>query len=191
LHPGASKQMWNEMNEKSLLEKARDGDSAAFDDLVRLRHRDVHGLALRMLKNEQDADEAAQKVFIKAFRNLSGFRGDSNFGTWLYTITMNECRSHLKSRKNVAELNGQEMMEYPGGKSPFSRILDNETAAAAADAVDQLPDKQRLIVTLRINHELSFREIGVIAECSEQTAKVNFHYGVENLRKKLRQNGTL
>src|SRR6202789_3577452 len=77
------------------------GDAHLFHQLIRPYERSVYVMALSFLKNEADAEDTAQEAFLKAFRNLASFRGDSKFGTWLISITLNEARSRLRSRNNV------------------------------------------------------------------------------------------
>lgn len=174
-----------------LLERIRSGKRDAFDELVGKYQREIYFLALRMAKNTEDAEELTQQIFIKAFEKLPGFRGDASFKTWLYQVALNQCRSHLRSRRDVLELNEAAAQPADTGPSTLARLIRDETAATAAAAIDTLSEKQRLTVTLRVFQELSYTEIGRLTDCSEQTAKVNFHYGIENLRKKLKKDGML
>src|SRR5580692_6064627 len=77
------------------------GKTHMFHDLIRPHERSVYAMALSLLHNEADAEDVAQEAFLKAFRNLASFRGDTKFGTWLISITLNEARSRLRSRNNV------------------------------------------------------------------------------------------
>ena len=175
--------------DEKLLERIKAGDKKAFDELVRKYQREIYFLALRMLKNIEDAEEITQQTFVNVFEHLGSFRGDSGFKTWLYQISLNLCRSHLRRKHEVLELNEAACPPASGEMNPPEQFLRRETAAAAAAAADSLPDKQRITVMLRIFQELSYEEIGRVTGCSGQTAKVNFHYGIENLRKKLKENG--
>ncbi|MFA6450449.1 MAG: sigma-70 family RNA polymerase sigma factor [bacterium] len=177
--------------DEKLLERINAGDRGAFDELVRKYQRELYFLALRMVKNPEDAEELTQKTFVKTFERLESFRGESGFKTWLYQVAINMCLSHLRNRRDVLELNEGAGTIVSEIMMPADRIVQNETVAAVAAAADSLPDKQRATVILRVFHELSYEEIGRSTGCSEQTAKVNFHYGIENLRKKLKANGTL
>ena len=180
------------MNEDGrTIEQARAGDTGAFDGLVRKYQREIFFLALKMLKNEEDAEEVAQQAFINAWNNLQGFRGGAAFRTWLYRITMNLATSHLRKKArrggDTAELD-HDRTEQENSPGPLDRLIRDEAARHALAACDTLGHKQRSVVLLRIVHELSYREISEIVGCSEQTAKVHFHYGVENLRKRLKAN---
>src|SRR5271170_8347050 len=77
------------------------GETHLFHDLIRPHERSVYMMALSLLQNEADAEDAAQEAFLKAFRNLAKFRGEAKFGTWLVSITLNEARSRLRSKKNA------------------------------------------------------------------------------------------
>jgi RNA polymerase sigma-70 factor, ECF subfamily len=179
------------LDDIELLERIGDGDRGVFDALVNKYQREIYFLALRMSKNIEDAEELTQQIFVKAFEKLSGFRRDASFKTWLYQLALNHCKSHIRNRHDTLELNEELEIPSDGDPSPLTRLIRDETAAAAAAAIDSLPEKQRLTVTLRVFQELSYSEIGKLTGCSEQTAKVNFHYGIENLRKKMIQNGKL
>ncbi len=172
-----------------LLEKVEAGDRGAFDALVHKYQREIYFLALRFVKNPEDAEEITQQAFAKAFEKLSGFRGDASFKTWLYQVAMNQSRSFLRKRRPVLELNEEVAQKPAPEESPLGRFIKSEAALEAVELIEELPEKQRNVVTLRILHELSYREIGKIVDCTEQTAKVNFHYGIENLRKKMKKNG--
>ena len=179
------------MPDEKLLERIRAGDKGAFDELVRKYQREIYYLALRMVKNTEDAEELTQQTFVKAFEKHEGFRGESGFKTWLYQVALNTCRSHLRNRRGVLELNEESGSLVSEGGTPPEILIQAETASAAVAAAGSLPEKQRIAVLLRIFHEMSYEEIGGIIGCSEQTAKVNFHYGIENLRKKMKENGAM
>ena len=169
------------------IERVRRGDVDAFDELVGRYQREIYFLVLRMVKNEQDAEEVAQQAFINAFNSLKKFRGGSTFKTWLYRIAINLANTHLKRNKRRGQL-VEEMTAEPEetARSPLDRLLDTEAAHEAVRALDTLGEKQKMTVILRIFQELPYEEIGHIVGCSAQTAKVHFHYGIENLRKRLK-----
>lgn len=171
------------------IQRAQAGDAGAFDSLVRKYQRQVYFLALKMLNNAEDAEEVAQQAFVNAWNSLDTFRGASAFGTWLYRITMNLATTRLRSKARPVN-DTAELPETLSGKNaaPLDALIRDETARAALKACNELGDKQRQVVLLRIVHELPYAEIGEIVGCSEQTAKVHFHYGVENLRKRMMDN---
>ena len=84
---------------KDLITKAKAGDRAAFDELVKATYQKVHGLALRLTGNEHDADDVVQDTYVRAFRSLRKFRGDARFSTWLHRITANSASSYMGRRQ--------------------------------------------------------------------------------------------
>lgn len=169
-----------------LIEQFRRGSKTAFDSLVGKYRREIYFLALRMLNNAEDAEEAAQQAFVSAFNGIGGFREDSAFRTWLYRIAINQANSLLRKRPNEAELvEGSAAPEGAEARTPLDGIVAKESARDALAALGELGEKQRMVVTLRIFQELPYAEIGRLAGCSEATAKVHFHYGIENLRKRM------
>ena len=173
-----------------LLARFRDGDSRAFDELVRRYRRSTWQLAMRYLRSEHDADDVAQRAFVRAFEKLSLFRGDASFRTWLYRITVNLALNHLRDHarerpRPIAETalvsDGSEVFEGAGGADARRR------ARRLRECVAELPPKQRLVVELRIFEELPFREVAAIAECSEDSAKANFHHALKRLRESMAQ----
>ncbi len=178
-------------NDEKLLELIKSGSREAFDELVLKYHREIYFLTLRMSKKNEDAEELTQQIFIKAFEKLDTFRGESGFKTWLYQVAINQCRSFFRSKKDTCELTEAADNISAHEENPSEKALKNEASSAALEAVSDLPEKQKSAVILRIYHEMSYEEIGKIIGCSEQTAKVNFHYGIENLRKKLKSNGIM
>jgi RNA polymerase sigma-70 factor (ECF subfamily) len=156
------------------------GDRAAFEALVRKYQRSIYFLALRHVRDPDDAKELVQRAFIKTFQALPQFRGASQFRTWLYRIainlSLNHMRDHAKFVRDVA-------LEEP---DPHPAVDDDLVAATDArrlrELVARLPRKQRLAVELHAFEELPFREVGEILGTSEGAAKVNYHYGVKRLR---------
>ena len=182
------------MDEDALdIERFRGGDKAAFDRLVTRYRREIYHLALRMLKNAEDAEEIAQQAFINAFNALDRFKGDAAFRTWLYRIAMNLANSKLRGApKDTLPVEDHRLGSLPDdAASPHEQALYKETMRETAAALRELGEKQREVVALRIFQELPYEEIGRITGCSAATAKVHFHYGIENLRKKMRKNELL
>src|ERR1700721_2112860 len=95
-----------------------EGNTHEFHELIRPHERSVYIMALSLLHNEADAEDAAQEAFLKAFRNLANFRGESKFGTWLISITLNEARSRLRSKKVMKTESLDEPPENQGPVTP-------------------------------------------------------------------------
>lgn len=164
-----------------LVDRFRAGDRRAFDELARRYREPIVGLVRRYVKNDGDAEDVAQRALMRAFEKIDGFRGDSSFRTWLHRIAVNLALNHIRGqdRFQVGEI---------ADDAIFTNSLGTEKLVAAEvwrkvnARLDELPPKQRLVVELRLFHELSFKEVAAIADCSEDSAKVNFHHGVKRLR---------
>jgi len=136
-----------------------------------------------MVSDSDLAQDVAQDAFLKAYRALGDFRGDSAFRTWLLTIAANEARGALRRRGRQRET----ALENAGpvtdrGLDPEEEALMNTEAQRARGMMEQLPEKQRLSVSLRVEEGLSFREIGTVIGSSEGAARVNYFHGIRRLR---------
>src|SRR3984885_8165056 len=105
-------------NEAQIIASILAGNTREFHDLIRPYERSVYAMALSLLHNEADAEDAAQEAFLKAFRNLAHFRGESKFSTWLVSIALNEPRSSLRSKKTMKVVSLDEPPEGEGFVSP-------------------------------------------------------------------------
>jgi len=158
------------------------------DVLVDRHHGAVFRTCVAILGEEDLAADASQDCFIKAFRALGRFRGDSAFRTWLLAIAGNAARGQLRKAGRRKERGLEDVDTVPApGHVPSTEVtlrLRSEADRVRA-AVDELPQKQRLSVTLRIDDGFSFREIGEIIGSSEGSARVNYHHGIRRLRELL------
>ncbi len=172
--------------DRQTIEAILKGQTGLYSDLVKKYQRFVYYMALRMLRNSEDADEVTQKAFLKAYRALSGFRFESSFKTWLTTIALNLCRSELMRAK-------REMIELPPTLADpgFERGKEQEEAesqkAQLNKLLERLPPRQREVVMLRIYQELPFKEIATSLKSNETAVKVNFHHAMVSLREWIRK----
>ena len=168
--------------ESRLIERVQSGDNEAFYELVHPHERSVFLAALSILRNESDAEEVAQEAILKAFRNLSRFRGEAKFSTWLIQITINEAR--MKVRKDRRYLydsleNGHRSADgdymprdFADWREIPSQALDRkELRQALAQALALLPEKYRSVLVLRDVQKLSIHETAQILGISEQNVK--------------------
>jgi RNA polymerase sigma-70 factor (ECF subfamily) len=172
--------------EAVLIERARAGDRDAQDELVRRHLADVYALTLRILRDRDLAQDAAQDALVNALNGLSRFRGEASFRTWLLRVAANAARTVLRKRGRRKEV----AIELAGDIASSEADVGTETATRAeADRigklVDRLPPKQRMAVTLRVQQGLSYDEIGRIMKCSEGAARVNYHLGIKRLKESL------
>ena len=180
--PPAGRSAGREQDREAVLACQR-GEREAFDRLVERYQRDVYRLCYRYVNNHEDANDMAQEVFLKAYRALGRFRGESTFSTWLYRIAVNTCLSFRSSRKAPAE----EVTEALPDASPgaLAQVESEETARIVRDAVRRLPEKQRATLILKVYHDLSHDEVASILGSTVGTVKANFFHALGNLRRLL------
>lgn len=169
-----------------LVSAAREGDRAAFDELVRRTYGDVYTLAVRLTGNDDDASDVVQEAYVRAYRALRRFRGDSSFSTWMYRIATN-CAFTLRTRRNRHRTE-----ELPADLVAHDPVVDPTLAAEASSlraAVDrallELPQRLRAVVVLRDVYDLSHREIAERLGISESATKVRLHRARRTLRRLL------
>ncbi|MBI4510480.1 MAG: sigma-70 family RNA polymerase sigma factor [Deltaproteobacteria bacterium] len=175
----AQSQATSRDSDEPLIDRFLKGDMAAFDELVRKYQRPLYGLAMRYVRDADDAKDVSQKAFVRAFESLSKFRQASTFRTWLYRITVNLALNHVRDRKPNDPVAAEQLAAEP---CVYERASEKESKQRLRAALESLPQKQRLVVELRIYEELPFCEVAEIAGCSENAAKVNFHHAVKKLR---------
>jgi RNA polymerase sigma-70 factor, ECF subfamily len=175
------------VGERALISACQQGDPAAFETLVERHQRDIFRLCQRLARRPEDAADLTQEVFLRAFRAIGRFRGDSAFATWLFRIALNTCRSFHSARRPVTEeLHEDAVVVQPD----FAARLDRaERARLVRDAVAELPDKQRATLVLKIYHELTHEQIAGTLGTSVGTAKANLFHALVNLRRLLAARG--
>ncbi len=165
--------------EIKIIKKAQKGDSSAFEELVRAHEGFVYNLALRSLRSQEDAMDAAQEVFIKAWTSLGSFRGDSKFSVWLYRITGNVCTDMLrKKRGDVISLSfvdnegsESELEIADSAPTPQEALEQGERSAALMKALDSLPIDYRRVLMLRESGGMSYEEIAMALNLDIGTVK--------------------
>ena len=168
----------------ALVARAQRQERGAFDTLVRRHQRGLWRLVRRYLRNDADASDVTQQAFVRAFRSLDRFRGDASVRTWLYRIGINLALNHLRdhAREQPTEIADDALTAPAVG---VSALVAAERSARLRAAVAMLPPKQKLVLELRVFDDLPFREVAALADCSENAAKVSFHYAVTKLRESL------
>ena len=169
--------------ERALVDSARQGDREAFDRLVELHQRNIYGLCLRYTGNHQDASDLAQETFVKAYRSIRAFRGESAFSTWLYRIGVNTCLSYRSGRRPVSEELRDELAAEKD--DALAGLQQAEEAVIVRAAIRALPEKQRLTLILKLYHDRTHEEIAKALGTSVGTAKANLFHALANLRKTL------
>ena len=185
------------MDEMKLIEKARDGDRSAFEQLVKLHEKNVYSLALKLTKNREDALDAAQEAFLKAWISLKSFRGDSKFSSWLYRLTYNTCLDFLRKSKKgeIISLTSEEDEETVAdikdpAPTPEEQTVKREIKKTVQNAVDALPEEHRQIIVMREFTGMSYAEIAESMSISEGTVKSRLSRARAKLAEILRESGT-
>jgi RNA polymerase sigma-70 factor, ECF subfamily len=167
--------------DRELVDRFQAGERSAFDTLVRRHQKGMWRLIHRYVKRDADASDVAQQAFVRAFKGLVSFRGAATVRSWMYRIAINCALTWLRDhrREEPTEIAEDALTEaHPGP----SALIGTENTARLRAAIATLPPKQKLVLELRVFDDLSFKEVAELAECTENTAKVNFHYAVKKLR---------
>lgn len=185
--------------ELELIEKVRSGDHDAFEPLVREHQKKVYSLALKLLRDPDDAEDAAQESFIKAFTSLDSFRADSRFSVWLYRITYNICLDLLRRKKRANEVplsfeddEGEETeLQIPDERtSPEKEYEKAELRSLIREGLDTLSPEHRQILIMREISDMSYSEIAETLSIEEGTVKSRIARARRSLAKYLELHGT-
>ncbi len=175
----------SEMDDAGLVAAAVAGRREAFDVIVARHQRAVYHVCYRFVGNHEDASDLAQDAFVRAWRGLRQFRGQSAFGTWLYRIAVNLCLNRVSLKTPVLEPIAADQFIDERNEDPRAGVLRDERARAVRRAIDALPRKQRATVILRAYQELSHQQIADILGSSVGAVKANFFHALANLRRAL------
>ena len=166
--------------DQTLVEQVQQGDKQAFDVLVLKYQNKIIQLVNRYVHDSDEARDVAQEAFIKAYRAIGRFRGDSAFYTWLYRIAINTAKNYLVAsgrRPPRSDIDAQDAEQYEGATglkeyaTPERLLLKDEIQAAIVEAIDELPDELRTAITLRELEGLSYEEIAQTMECPIGTVR--------------------
>ena len=178
----------SETDMAALVDRAADGEREAFDELVRLTHRDAFGLALRLTGNEEDARDVVQDAYLRAYRSIGRFRGDARFSTWLYRIVANTSSTHLtkRSRHRHDELvDDTQIVDQRPDIDPVVAAETGELRDELDTAIRDLPPRLRAVVVLRDVYDLSHDAIADELGISVSAAKVRLHRARRRLREQV------
>lgn len=169
--------------DRELVTACQRGEREAFDELMERYQRDIYRLCFRYVGNPEDAGDMAQETFIRAYKAIGRFRGQSAFSTWLYRIGVNACLNFRSARRPAAAELPAELPDR--GASTLVRLEEEERARELRKAVSELPDRQRATLILKVFHELTHQEVAEILGSSVGTVKANLFHALANLRKRL------
>jgi RNA polymerase sigma-70 factor (ECF subfamily) len=168
------------------IRRCRAGDSAAFEPIVRRYQRPLYTVALRILGNREDANDAAQNAFVKAYEKLAGFDESRRFFSWVYRILVNECLNLRRNRHAYVDITD----DLPGDRSPAEAFEQHETRKRVQAAIVELPLHYREVVVLRHFTELSYEEIADTLGISVAVVKSRLFTARQRLARILLTDGT-
>jgi RNA polymerase sigma factor (sigma-70 family) len=179
-------------DDATLVRRAKRGDLDAYDDLVRRYQERIYATIYHMTAHHEDANDLAQETFIKAYKALSSFKGDSGFFTWLYRIAVNRTLNHLKQRKTRNQLSLNDMDFNAEHDPAWVALVSENTPRREASlhelqerlniALQKLSEVHRMVVTLHDIQGLPHEEIARIMECNAGTVRSRLHYARQQLQ---------
>jgi len=180
------------VEEMELVRRARKGDLAAYDDLVRRYQERIYATVYHMTSNHEDANDLAQEAFIKAFQALKSFKGGSSFYTWVYRIAVNKTINFLKQRRNKAQMSlddldvnaehDPDLVALISDKTPRREVNLAELQEKLNAALQRLSEPHRLVVVLHDVQGLSHEEIAKIMDCNIGTVRSRLFYARQQLQ---------
>jgi RNA polymerase sigma-70 factor (ECF subfamily) len=175
-----------------LMLRFKGGDEAAFEELVRKHTRSVLNIVERYLADRSQAEDVAQDVFVKVYKARVKYEPAAKFTTWLFRITVNHCLNELRSRRSqpVGQAPMEELVEHPSPENPDDRMNSAELKSAVREALDSLPENQRMAVILSRYQELSYDEIAETMNLSLEAVKSLLFRAKENLKERLKRFAT-
>jgi len=186
--------MSEEPLDHELVKRVQNGDKAAFDLLVLKYQHKLCKLISRYVQDSSEVLDVAQESFIKAYRALPNFRGDSAFYTWIYRIAINTAKNYLVAqgrRPPVGDIDSVEAEQYEGESilkdyaTPEHILLKDEIERTVIDAIEQLPQDLKIAITLRELEGLSYEEISVAMECPVGTVRSRIFRAREAINRRL------
>jgi len=181
--------------DQALIERVQKGDKRAFDVLVLKYQQRVINIVMPYVKDYAHAQDITQEAFIKAYRALANFRGDSAFYTWLYRIAINTAKNHLVSlsrRPPSSDIEAETAVHFDSGErlkersTPENDLMQLEIATAIRDTIEALPDELRIAITLREMEGMAYDEIAQSMDCPIGTVRSRIFRAREAIDKILR-----
>jgi len=181
-----------EIDDSTLVRRAQAEDVSAYDQLIRRYQERIYATVYHMTSNHEDANDLVQETFIKAYRALKSFKGDSSFYTWVYRIAVNKTINFLKQRKNRVHMslndvdfnaeNDPDLVALVSDKTPRRDLGLTELQEKLNDALQKLSEHHRMVVTLHDIQGLSHEEIGKIMDCNVGTVRSRLFYARQQMQ---------
>ena len=182
----------NNESDLSLVRRAQEQDSSAYDELIRRYQQRIYATVYHMTSNHEDANDLTQEAFIKGYRALTGFKGDSSFYTWIYRIAVNKTINFLKQRKNRTQMSlndvdyqvehDPDMVALISERTPRRDLNLAELQEKLNAGMQKLSEHHRMVVTLHDIQGLSHEEIGKIMNCNVGTVRSRLFYARQQLQ---------
>jgi RNA polymerase sigma factor (sigma-70 family) len=183
------------LNDWTLINQLKQGDQAAFKEIVETWQDMVYNTAIGIVQQPEDAEDVAQEVFVQVFQSIHGFKGNSKLSTWLYRITISKAMDHERRKKRKKRFalvqslfgkNDEQVVDVPDFNHPGVLFDRKEKAAILFGAMKTLPENQRVAFVLNKVEGLSYQEIGEVMQTSVSAVESLLHRAKTNLRKQLR-----
>jgi len=177
----------DDAGEQELIERVQRGDTEAYDGLVSKHLRRVVSIAWGIVRNAHDAEDLAQEAFVKAYQSIGRFRGGEPFGPWIYRIVTNLSLDVLKHRTRFRDVEIGEIQERAGARLDGADLAarSNEIAKRIDDAIETLPEMQRIVARLHLVEEFEHPEIAMMTGLSEGTVRSHLSHARKKLKEKL------
>lgn len=178
-------------SDEELVQKAQQDDERAFGNLVERYETKVYSLAMKMLRNPEDAEDVLQDTFLRAYRGIKSFQGNSTFSTWIYRITANSALMRLRKKQlPTVSIDDADERETPiniadWSPGPVEQLLTKETQKAMDEAIEGLPPEFKQVFILRDVEELSNAEVAEILDLSVAAVKSRLHRARLKVRNRL------
>lgn len=169
-----------EHSDEQLLQLYREGrDELAFSGIVKKYQQKLYYHIRRMVKNHDDADDVLQNTFIKAWAGLKNFREEANLYTWLYRIATNETLTFLSKNKNMTMVPADKTLSRQAAAEPG--LGGDEIYRKLQQAIDTLPDKQKMVFNMKYFEEMPYEEMSAILDTSVGALKASYHHAVKKI----------
>jgi RNA polymerase sigma-70 factor (ECF subfamily) len=173
-----------DIQETDLIGKCKNGDTRAFGLLMHQYRRRLYGYLLKTTKNNNAAEDLLQETLIKVWRGMGKYEEKTRFSSWLFTIAHNVCVDHFrKSKTSSCESLNEEYSNAAVDSDPLSRLELNEDKKALLKGIEELPEKQKRVLLLRIYSGLTFKEISGITDEPVNTVLSHMYYAVRKMKK--------
>jgi RNA polymerase sigma-70 factor (ECF subfamily) len=190
-HSGNENRELDSYSDELIVSKIIEGEVELFEIIVQRYNQRLFRIIRGYVSNKEDAEDAMQSAYLKVFENLTQFRGEAQFSTWLIRIAINEALKKLKSEKNTTDFsvtdhqNGDQTINGNESYTPEAKVIEEDMNKHLENAIDTLPPKYRSVLIMREIEQLSTKETAEVLEISRANVKVRLHRAKKMLREEL------